>query len=318
MGKHERQQIEEAEKSIVKLLNSQKINDLDRKNRWFNHASTIAEKIKKDFPNFEKARHLGNRYDNTGDILVVSAGKTFFVEVKMSDTKAGIGTKANISQDALTENCLFAGNVKSWSAFREDKKHEQWVDSYLGSFLKYPEKILKITNFTLQREEKGRYLRNLKKKGNKRATEILNKIHERDRKEKIEYLNYLKGQKQQEEMIKRFFILITLGVHVGGALEDLIKNDNFFQEVKNLFVYYSNISRGRVTVRREDAGDKVKKIIGNFSSFKITFPNDVSHCKIVGIKNGNEHPLLQIVFHWKNIAQGIKTPCLNIFDLIAQ
>lgn len=33
MGKHERQQIEEAEKIIVKLLNSQKINDLDRKNR---------------------------------------------------------------------------------------------------------------------------------------------------------------------------------------------------------------------------------------------------------------------------------------------
>lgn len=78
MGKHERQQIEEAEKIIVKLLNSQKINDFDRKNRWFNHASAITEKIKKDFPNFEKARHLGNRYDNTGDILVVSAGKAFF------------------------------------------------------------------------------------------------------------------------------------------------------------------------------------------------------------------------------------------------
>jgi len=45
MGKHERQQIEEAEKIIVKLLNSQKINDLDRKNRWFNHASAIAKKI---------------------------------------------------------------------------------------------------------------------------------------------------------------------------------------------------------------------------------------------------------------------------------
>lgn len=236
----------------------------------------------------------------------------------MSDTKAGIGTKANISQDALTENCLFVGNVKSWSAFRGDKRHEQWVDSYLNSFLRYPKKILKINNSTLQREEKGRYLRNLKKKRNKQATEILNKIHERDRKEKIEYLNYLKEQKQQEEMIKRFFILISLGIHTAGVLEDLIKNDNFFQEVEDLFVYYSNISQGRVVVRREDAGNKVKKIIGNFSSFKITFPDDVSHCKIVRIKNGNEHPLLQIVFHWKNIAQGIKTPCLNIFDLIVQ
>jgi len=236
----------------------------------------------------------------------------------MSDTKAGIGTKANISQNALTENDLFSGNVKSWSEFREDKKHEAWVDSYLNSFLKYPKKILKITNSTLRREEKGRYLRGLKKKGSKQATEILSRIREKDRIEKIEYLNYLKEQKQQEEMIKRFFILMILGVHTVEALKGLIKNDNFFQEAENLFVYYSNVSRGRVIVRREDTGSRMKGMIENFSSFKIVFPDNVSHCKIIGIKNGDEHPLLQIVFHWKNIAQGIKTPCLNIFDLITR
>lgn len=188
----------------------------------------------------------------------------------------------------------------------------------MNSFPRYPEKILKITNSTLQREEKGRYLRNLKKKRNKQAIEILNKIHEKDREEKIEYINYLKGQKQQEEMIKRFLILITLGIHTVGILEDLIKNDNFFQEVKNLFVYYSNVSRDRVIVRRENAGNRVKEMVENFSGFKVVFPDNVTHCKIIGIKNGGEHPLLQIVFHWKNIAQGIKTPCLNIFDIITK
>ena len=142
MGKHERELIEEAEKIIVKVLNSRKINSNDRKNRWFYHVSAIAEKIKKDFPNLKKARHLGNRYNNTGDILVFSGGKSFFIEIKMSDTKAGVGTKANISQDALTENYLFSDNIKSWSEFRKDKKHEKWVDDYLNSFLKYPQKEL--------------------------------------------------------------------------------------------------------------------------------------------------------------------------------
>lgn len=318
MGKHERQSIEEAEKIIVKILNSQKLTNSDKKNRWFKHVFSIAKRITKDFPDINSAHHLGNHYDNTGDIMIICKGKKIFIEIKMSDTETGIGTKANISQNALTENHLFFGDVKSWSEFREDKGHKRWIDTYLNSFLKYPKKILKINNAILQREEKARYLRNLKKKRNKQAIEILNKIHEKDREEKIEYLNYLKKQKQREEMIKRFFILITLGVHTAETLNDLIKNDNFFQEVKNLFVCYGNISHDGVIVRKEDVGGKVKKIIEKFSSFKIIFPDNVSHCKIVGIKNGGEHPLLQIVFHWKNIAQGIKTPCLNIFDIITK
>jgi len=315
MGKHERRPIEKAEKIIVKILNSKNINFNDKKNRWFEHAFAIAQKIRKDFPKIISAHHLGNTYDNTGDILVVSNRNKFFVEIKMSDTKFGIGTKANISQNSLTDNNLFVENVKSWSEFRLNKKHEEWVDSYLNLFLKYPERILKITNFSLQREEKGRYLRSLKKKRTKMAVEILDKIRERDRKEKIEYLNYLKEQEQQSEMIKRFFVLIMLGIHKGELLNSLIKNNNFFQEVENILIYYSNIVKNKIIVRRENVGDRVKKTIDKFSDFKIIFPKNASNCKIVGIKNNEEYPLLQIVFHWKNIAQGIKTPCLNIFDL---
>lgn len=317
MGKHERQQIEEVEKIVVKILNSQKLTIPDRKNYWIEHAFAIAKKIKKDFPNIKIVRHLGNRYDNTGDILIISNDeKQFFIETKMSNTKTGIGTKANISQDALTDNFLFKNNPKSWSEFRFDKKHEAWVNDYLNRFVKYPKYILKITNPTLQKEEKARYLRELKRKKNKVAENILNLIHERDKNEKIEYLNYLKEQKQQRKMIKRFFILITLGIHKKGLLEKLIKSNNFFQEIKNLFVYYSNIFHGKVIVRKEDLGKKARRILEKFSDFAIIFPKNATHCKIIGIKNnGSQEPLLQIVFHWKNIAQGIKTPCLNIFDL---
>ncbi|BCX16107.1 MAG: hypothetical protein KatS3mg098_336 [Candidatus Parcubacteria bacterium] len=316
MGKYEREQIEEAEKIIVKIINSQKVSDLDKQNRWFKHAIAIAERIKKDFPNIKKAQHLGNRYDNTGDILLITSDKReIFIEVKMSDTRLGVGTKANVSQDALTENYLFVGKVKSWSKFRKEKKHNEWVDSYLDLFTRYPKKILNISNSIIRREEKARYLRGLKQKGSRKAKEILDKIHERDKKEKIEYLVYLSKQPQREEMIKRFFILITLGIHKKEELQALIKKDNFFQEIQDLLVYYGNSYNDKIIVRQENAGEKIKKVLEEFSGFKIIFPSGTTHCKLVGIKGKKNIPLLQIVLHWKNIAQGIKTPCLNIFDL---
>ena len=316
MGKHERQSIEEAEKIIVKILNSQNLNDFDRKNHWFSHASSIAERIKKDFINITSARHLGNRYDNTGDILIISKKNKFFIETKMSDTKSGIGTKANISQDALTEYHLFMGKVKSWSRFRQEKNHDKWVNDFLNQFTNYPQNILKITDSTLQKEEKARYLRKLANK-NKKARDVLNNIHGKDKKEKIKYLVYLNNKRQQKKMVKRFFILIILGIHRKEELENLIKKDNFFQEIQNLFVYYGNASKGRIISRREDVGERIKKILEKYSDFKIIFPKGLTHCKIIGIKGEVSRPLLQIVFHWKNIAQGIKTPCLNIFDLTA-
>lgn len=317
MGKHERQLIEEAEKIIVKILNCQNLTTSDKQNRWFKHSFNIARRIIKDFPQITSASHLGNHYDNTGDILITSRGNKFFIEGKMSDTKLGIGTKANISQDAITENHLFIGKVKSWSQFRQEKAHEKWVIKYLNQFTNYPRSINKITNSIAQKEEKARYLRGLKSKGNKKAEGILKDIHERDKKEKIKYLTYLSRQKQRKEFIKRFFILIILGIHRKEELENLIKKDNFFQEIQNLFVYYGNASKGRIISRREDVGERIKKILEKYSDFKIIFPKGLTHCKIIGIKGEVSKPLLQIVFHWKNIAQGIKTPCLNIFDLTA-
>lgn len=314
MGKHERQSIEEAEKIIVKILNSQRVNDSDKKNHWFKHALALAEKIKNDFPNITSATHLGNRYDNTGDILITTNEGEFFLEIKMSDTETGTGTKANISQDALTENCLFMDGVESWSQFRQRKNFDNRVNRFLNLFPRYPQRILSISNLVTQKEEKARYLRLLKTKGHKVAKNILNSIAKKAREDKIEYLNYLNGCRQNEEKIKRFLILIIAGVHTEGALLDLINNDNLFEEIQNLFIYYANYKKG-IIIRREETGEKIKKLLEKYSSFKIIFSEKLTHCKVVGIKNGASAPLLQIVFHWKNIAQGIKTPCLNIFDL---
>jgi len=314
MGKHERGLIENAEKIIVKILNSQQLSNADRKNRWIDHIISIAQKIKNDFPNITSAHHLGNRYDNTGDILIISNNKEFFIEVKMSDQKLGIGTKANISQDALTENHLFQDDVVSWSEFRRKKNHNKWVNEFLDQFI-YPQKILKVNSFNIQKEEKARYLRNLQEKNNKRAKKVIDDIKEKDRKEKMEYLIYLSNKKQQPNNIKKFFILILLGVHSKEILNKLMKNTKFFQEIQDLTIYYANSNKRRITVRKENVGNKIKRIVKDYSDFKIIFPKKVTHCKIVGSKNRKQVSLLQIVFHWKNIFQGIKTPCLNIFDL---
>lgn len=317
MGKHERELIEKAEKIIIKIL-SQKISEIDKKNRWFVHACYLAGTIHANFPKFDSISHLGNRYDNIGDILLISGGKKFFLEIKMSDTKAGIGTMANISQNALTDNHLFKGNIKSWSDFRVDKKHDKWVNNYLDQYSNYPKIILSIKNPTKKKEEKARYLRKLSKKGNKKAKVILGNIQKKDKKEKIDYLNYLFVQKQQPEIIKNFLILTILGIHNQKILKDLINKDNLLKEIQNLIIYYANLNKGRVLIRKEDIGKRITEILKNYSDFKIVFPRGLTHCKIVGINGKISKSLLRIVFHWKNIAQGIKTPCLNIFDLSAK
>src|SRR3989344_3732534 len=159
MGEHERGLIKKAELIIVKILNKEKTTRSDETSRWFRHAVAIAESIKKDFGEV-KAKHLGNSYDTIGDIKVKLPNKQeVFIETKMSDTKEGKGTKANISQNALTEYVLFKNGTKKWSEFRDDKNHEEWVNKFLDFFGKYPGSILKISNPTRRMEEKARFLR---------------------------------------------------------------------------------------------------------------------------------------------------------------
>ncbi|MBU1131410.1 hypothetical protein KJ840_04725 [Patescibacteria group bacterium] len=317
MGKHERKLIEEAEKFLVSLLNKEGIDEVSlRENPWWEYVVELTGFISREYSNIVTAQHLGNSYDNTGDILLkLSSGKEIYIEIKMSATKSGIGTKANISQNALTNGGLFKNDPKSWSDFRSELRHDTWVDGLLNKHKNYPSNINNIKNKKIRLEEKARYLRKLAEGDNGLAKNILDKIRFKDRKEKIVYLNYLKKQKQDPEMIKRFFILLEMGIHKDEEIKDLIIKDNFFQEIQNLYVYYVNYDGRKILIKKENVGNKIQKIIKRFLGFKIVFPKLKTHCKIIGITKKGDIPLLQVVYHWKNIAQGIKTPCLNIFDL---
>lgn len=310
MGKHERGQIRRAEEIIVKILNGKPINLVDRKNLWFDHAVKIAETLKQDYPSIVLATHLGDIYDNASDISIKMAnGTILFIEVKMSETKSGVGTKANMGQDSLTNFGLFIGDVISWSQFRDSKKHTLWVKKYLDIFKNYPSNFKEIGSINKLIEVRARYLRDNSGK------EILAMIQRRDRREKIEYLKYLKQQKQDHENIKKFYILLMLGVHKEENILKLIKRSNLISELENLIVYYSNSNQGDIVITKEDVGGRIINLVKN-SIFILCFPSKNTYCVIIRKKSDNTtEKLLQIVFHWKNISQGIKTPCLNIFDI---
>lgn len=314
MGKHERESIEEAEIIIKKLLNNESLSKKDLKNHWLKHAQAIAAQIEKDFLNISSAKHLGNDYSTIGDLLLICDGREVLIEVKMSDKKSGFGTKANISQNALTENKLFGNGVISWSDFRDEKRHDSWVMNYLNKFKEYPDKITNIKNSQTNKDEKARHLRKLKRK-DKVAAKILDDIQKRDREEKLEYLLYLSKHKQVPENIRRFFSLIVLGIHKKEEMSALIKSDVFIEKSQKLILYYGNLSGDKVVVTTQDVGSSLKKIFSKFKYFQIDFAPGVTYCKLTGVDlKKNAVPLLKIVLNWKNIAQGIKTPCLNIFD----
>jgi len=92
------------------------------------------------------------------------------------------------------------------------------------------------------------------------------------------------------------------------------------QKAKHLGNRYDNVGDILLVSDSRQFFIEIKKrmAVKILNDFKIIFPDNKTHCKIVGIGGNSVEPLLQIVFHWKNIAQGIKTPCLNIFDLTAR
>ncbi len=318
MGKHERQSIEEAEIIIKKLLNNENLSKKEFKNHWLKHAQAIAQQIKKDFSTVTSAKHLGNDYATIGDVSFIANGHEVIIEAKMSDTKSGRGTLANISQNALTENKLFEGNINSWSEFRNENQHDLWVISYLDKFKEYPSKMANIKNLQNSKDEKARYLRKLKRK-DKIAAKILDDIQKRDREEKEKYLLYLSKHKQIPENIRRFFSLIVFGIHKKEKMSALINSDAFIKKAQELILYYGNLSGGKIIVTTQDVGSSLKKVFSKFQYFQISFSSGVTNCKLVGVDSKkNVTPLLQIVLLWKNIAQGIKTPCLNIFDVYSK
>jgi hypothetical protein len=113
MGKFERGEAEKLEKDVVKILNSHP------------YASNLANRIREDFQNqIINAKFIGRNYNEPCNIkLNLNNNRIVYIELKL--LRIGRGTRANLSQNALTNFNLFSGkNIKSWSSFRKENNFE--------------------------------------------------------------------------------------------------------------------------------------------------------------------------------------------------
>lgn len=329
LGKFERGEAEKLEKEVVKLLNG------DHLLQALDYSRALADRIKEDFKNIEKAEFIGRTYSEPGNIKVyLKDKKVVYIELKF--LTSGKGTKANIGQNALTELGLFNdGNVIGWEKFRKDKKFDEKVLEYLESFKDYDLTTLSRYKGN-EKEKKARYLRDLlaPKSGEsiekaierssmnfdakkKKAAEIVEKILKLAEKDKLDYIAYLKRLKQNKENIKKFTILILLGIHKERNIKKFMeKFDELINSLNNrnfIYVIYYVYKSGEIS--SEDLTDKVNNLV-KAKDFEIEFPNNETNI-IIKFKDpgtGNWKRVLRIVLNWKNVFQGIATPCLNIFE----
>ena len=334
MGKHERQEIENAEKIIVDLLNKINLSKTQLENKWINHCFEIEKTIRRDFDLIKSAEHIGNIYSKSeiGDIKIVTEENTDwqYIELKMSETPKGRGTLANISQDALTNSNLFSGSkVLSWSNFRDNQNFDQKVINELNKYSNYPDLLHKGSKKT-QIKKKGAFLKkkiqvffelglkasisnivckHLKTKGIADIAQICCNIITMARKDKITYLISINDITQDEDNVKKFTIAMLIGYHTKTQLSHIlsIQYDEILKILDSYYVYYTNEKSGKIKVSSDDLGKDVNQIMQN--SLRIEFPEDQTNCLI----KSEDQNLLRIVLHWKNKFQGIETPCLNIF-----
>ena len=331
LGKHERQEIEDAEKIVVDLLNKKIISAKQKKNKWIKHSLETEKAIIRDFGDIKQAEHIGNTYGagEIGDIKILT-DDWIYIELKMSESKKGKGTLANISQNALTVSNLFRKeDIMSWSEFRDHFNFPKRVLDLLNEYKEYPSN-LGSGSINNQIKKKGAFLKKkfIEKTGNKNIANVVCKyintpsisqvasiictIIKLARQDKIDYLNYLKDIEQDPEHIKKFIIAMYIGYHTREQLNHILnlKYNDIFKILNTYYVYYTNERRGKILVSKDDLGKEIQEIIK--SDVKIAFADDQTNCII----QSNDKKILRVVYHWKNKFQGIQTPCLNIFKVI--
>lgn len=335
MGKSEREDVFFAEQIINSLLNREEINSKLKQHKLFHCSNALANRIRADFPSMKESHHIGNVYGTSlGNIkLVLSNEEEIYLELKF--LVGGLGTRANIGQDSLTDFRLFKGeNICSWSRFRENKNHRGWVEEELNKFDNYPQIVKNLAGMSAI-YEKAAYLKNgilgITKQNTMtvvdqilsypaspqeklKAARIIKNIMEKDRTEKIEYIEYLRTLNQNHENIKKFLFLILAGAHTYESLEALwnVALSEIIQTLRHkYYVYY--VYKGTLETEVEDYSEKLRNLLDRdiFMSFR---PKQTNVMLSFNDVNGNEISILRIVFHWKNKFQGIQTPCLNIFD----
>jgi len=292
MGKSERPISDEFEICLTAKLNNEQFitENVDR-----NHIDLTANFISNHYKNILNATWTGYQFNNIGDIAISKTDNTtHYIEVKY--VKGGRGTSANISQDGLTGYNIF--KAMPWSLFRE--KQNQY------------ENTIKIINNYEQVEfnsydEFVCYCRN--KREDLNFGPILKSIKKYANEEKKNYKQYLQNSEINYSELKLF---IKNLFYRRNSEKTYIYDFNKFE--KNFDVFYINRNTGEVIL--ENNQKDFDFIDDENSEAFVSFVPKTAYI-IIGLLNKitqTKRNFYKICFNWKNVGQGIASPCLHVFD----
>jgi len=315
MGKHERYDIEQMERSVVNRINRQRPL-ITPDHKWYKHMEGFVSYITTIYPNIREARHIGNEYrQEVGDLkLIMDNSSSRYLELKASETSLGRGTLANITQNAVTEYGLLLspdeGAILSWSEFRAQKEFSATIKNLLCMYK---------TNEDLPLAAKARLIRDEAKKGDSLAVSIKTRISVFANKDKKEYINYVRTFRPNEENIIKFVFCLVNGIHKMGIIKSTmtaISIEEIKDKYEEMTTLYANLREGHVAIT--ESRSKMKPLIEEFERFSFSFPDEsdqVVNTFIIAFdkRSGEQQRLISLVLNWKNVFQGIETPCINVF-----
>ncbi len=314
MGKYERGEIQEMEKSVVNLLNN-KPSLISKKHKWFRHMVEFYKYIKNKYRNIKEAEWIGNKYNSgIGDIKIKKSNDEIeFIELKTSETPKGRGTLANISQNAITIYKLVGSRknkILSWSEFRNKNKFSDKVINILNGYKK--DFINKKTY------DKAHFIKKRATKGDIRAKNIEKSIKILAKNDKKNYLNYIRKYKINNDSIRKFVFCMLRGIHTIKKINDYFNttDENLIYSTKEFTTLYSNEKGSKVVITERNIDTEL--IFDIYNDFYFSFPESTEEKVYTYIfsKNKKTNQIKKIIgltLHWKNIFQGIKTPCINVF-----
>jgi hypothetical protein len=321
---------EATEKLIVNFLSDD--SNLETNNAWRNIGEQMAERIDNDFSNIVEVEHIGTSYDTLGDIVITTDdGSEVYIETKFVEN-GGSGTLANLWSDCLTDLGQLE-NTMSWDEFRELSNHDAWVNSHLNRF-SYPSTLDLPEDNKSTRWDKASHLKDVIgwtrgsntdttaeeiledpeiTEDQRLAAEIILTITKLDRSERLKYIDLLQEKDQNNSIIKRFSILLILGVHTKKKIKEYSETpiEELHNETDQYIMYIGN--RDDTTIRDMRPMDYISRLIDKEFSYRINV-QDNSSLEIVTEWEDEEKPILSASLNWKNKFQGIQNPSVNIFS----
>ena len=241
-----------------------------------------SEEREKEYSDINGGQHIGNNYKNRGDVSKDG------IEIELKFLSKGKGTLANISQNALTRQGIIIAD--DWSTFRRNKFNIE-RDKVLSKYLNIHKTI----------EKAGRYVK-------EHDPSCKRKVIQLAKEDRLEYIKYISQKEINKDRLAKFTILLIIGFHTEELISKYI--DSTIERIKELRHGYQIIYIYKDGTQKIENIDSILERFKDPSKFTINFKK----CKQQNITiEYDQVTILQIAFHWKNVFQGISTPCLNIF-----